>query len=123
MTTENPTANGAFADRFGMSVAGLCLIHCLLLPALAAVLPMLGVVAEAEWLHRLFVVMAIPVSLWAVVSRWSQKNGALFAVVIALGLGLLGSATVVEPLEVPLTVAGGVILFTAHAAWWAGHRS
>ncbi|WP_413894670.1 MerC family mercury resistance protein [Pantoea ananatis] len=48
-------------------MSGLCLLHCLALPLLAAALPLFGVWAEAEWVHVVFVAIAAPLAglaLW-----------------------------------------------------------
>jgi len=119
-------ATTAVVDPMGMGLASLCLIHCLLLPVLAAMLPVLGLAAEAEWLHKLFVLAAIPTSLWALAKRIQQKARAWFAMAVVVGLGLLISAAFVPPLEefeTPLTVAGAIVLFAAHFAWWRQHRN
>lgn len=112
-----------FPDQAAMGFASLCLMHCLLLPSLGALLPLIGAVSEAEWLHKSFVLLALPISLWAVVTRLRSKGGLIFAGFVAIALGLLLSALRFEDLEVPLTVAGGVLLFGSHLTWWLTHRS
>ena len=46
----------ATVDGFAISLSGLCLVHCLVLPVVSAGLPIVGAWAEAEWLHKAFVV-------------------------------------------------------------------
>lgn len=123
MTT--PSASKNAADPLGIGFAGLCLAHCLLLPSFAAVLPVIGVAAEAEWLHKLLAFSAVPVSLWAMFQRRNDAFVVPFAGVLAIGLGLLLAPVLSEALEdfeVPLTVAGGVILVSAHFTSWRLHR-
>ncbi|MEM9809892.1 MAG: MerC domain-containing protein [Pseudomonadota bacterium] len=112
-------------DGAAMGIAGLCLVHCLLLPAAAVLLPFLAVMAEAEWLHRLLVVSAFPLSVGTVILRFRQPKGAFFAAATLFGLTLLAAAVMIEGLEryeVPLTVSGGLVLFMAHGAWWIHHQ-
>ncbi|GAB5455333.1 MAG: hypothetical protein Hens2KO_15620 [Henriciella sp.] len=83
----NTTPSRAAAiDGPAIAFSGLCFIHCLILPVLSAGLPSLGVLAEAEWLHKAFVFAALPFSLIALASkRTSLISGGL----IVFGFSLL----------------------------------
>jgi len=39
-------------DRLGFALSTLCLVHCLLLPTLLAVLPLVAISYVPEWLKR-----------------------------------------------------------------------
>lgn len=122
---KTPAATKNAADPLGVGFAGLCLAHCLLLPSLAAVLPVVGVAAEAEWLHKLFAFSAVPVSFWAVYQRRNEAFVVPFALVLALGLAVLLSPIMSESLEAwetPLTVVGASILVAGHFTSWRLHR-
>ena len=111
-------------DTAAIGISGLCLLHCLALPILAAVSPLAGLVAEAEWVHRVFVVMAVPISAVAILRHYATKGGAVFPFLAITGLLLLCAAAFVEPLhdfETPLTVLGAVILAFSHLWRWAHH--
>lgn len=112
------TLKAATVDGFAISLSGLCLVHCLVLPLLSAALPIAGVWAEAEWLHKAFVVAAIPFSL---IRLTSPLANAAVAGLIVSGLWLLAGAAFVEQLhdlETPLTVLGGTLLAAGHALGW-----
>jgi len=112
------TLKAATVDGFAISLSGLCLVHCLVLPLLSAALPIAGVWAEAEWLHKAFVVAAIPFSLIRLTS--SIANAAMTALIVS-GLWLLVGAAFVEQLhdlETPLTVLGGTLLAAGHVLGW-----
>ncbi len=113
------------ADAAAISLSGLCLIHCLVLPLLAAFVPVLGVYAEMEWVHKGLVIAAAPISLFAL-TRTEPGGGRIgFGVLMALGLGLLVTGAFVEALhdyEVQLTVAGALTLSIAHLFRWVSHR-
>ena len=53
-------------DRLGIALSTLCLVHCLLLPVLLAVLPLVAIsyvpewLDESEWLH---LALLVPVAL------------------------------------------------------------
>lgn len=110
----------ALALRFDLAAigfSGLCLIHCLALPLLAAAAPLLGLLGELEWVHRAFVVVAIPVS--ATIFLLSPRGGRrlLFGAAMIPGLALLAAgafAERLEAIETPLTVAGALLLAAAH---------
>ncbi|MDJ0922339.1 MAG: MerC domain-containing protein [Henriciella sp.] len=109
-------------DAAAITLSGLCLIHCLALPLLVGVLPLAGVLAEAEWLHRAFVVLAVPLSVY-VMARCQLSSGqrAVFIMLASIGLGLLIAGAFVEALhdyETLLTVFGAAMLGGAHIWRW-----
>lgn len=121
----NAGASSSTLDASAIGLSGLCLIHCLALPVLTAVLPVAGVLAEAEWIHKVLVLFALPVS--AVVIRSSLRAGgnAVFIGCAATGLALLVGAAFIEvlhDLETPLTVVGALFLAGAHGYRFTQHR-
>ena len=124
--------NPAIARALDLSAIGLsalCLVHCLALPVLALALPLLGSWAHAEWVHVVFVSLAAPIALLALMD-WSMLKPSSWRLVAlaAAGLGLMLAGALEVPVvswERPLTVAGGLLLATAHLANWrrrhAGH--
>lgn len=112
----------AFFDASAIGLSALCLAHCLLLPVAAALLPALAAAGEAEWVHLLFVAFAVPLAaaaLWRA-HRLRPLPGPLLALAGAGIAGLLAGALgwPSEALETPLTVAGGVLLASAHVWNW-----
>ncbi|MFN3213488.1 MAG: MerC domain-containing protein [Henriciella sp.] len=109
----------AVIDAPAIALSSLCFIHCLILPVLSASLPSLGVFAEAEWLHKAFVIAALPFALLAL----NSKRTSLFtATLIVTGLSLLMVGAFVESLhdyETQLTVIGAIILASGHVFHWA----
>lgn len=111
-------------DAVAISLSGFCIVHCLALPALAALAPFFGIIADAEWLHRLLVVFAVPVALFAFMRIQTSSTQWIFAVLAALGSGCLIAGAFVEALhdyETPLTVAGAGLLIVAHVFRWRRH--
>ena len=103
-------------DRAGVTISGLCLIHCLLLPLAASVLPMVGLIAENEVIHKALVLLAIfPASFafFKPTSKFPQiiRSVALFGI-LALIAG--GYVEAFHDFEKVLTVLGGMSLATAH---------
>lgn len=112
------TFKAATIDGLAISLSGLCLVHCLVLPIVSASLPIVGAWAEVEWLHQAFVVAALPFSLLTLVS--ARANGIVGAL-IGTGFLMLCAAAFAEPLhdyETLLTVMGGTLLAAGHALGW-----
>jgi len=96
----------------GLSAA--CLAHCLALPVAASLLPMLGPVADAEWIHWLFVVSAAPLAIVAFARRGTSTLLRLLAIAGVLLL-IAGAAGVPDhDWETSLSVAGALCLAGAH---------
>ena len=113
-------------DGAAIGVSMLCIIHCLALPLLVVALPALAVVAEVEWLHKALVLVAAPVSLFALTRLEGVQGRWLISALIVVGLALLIAGAFVEALhdhEVALTVAGALILSVAHIWRWRAHRA
>ncbi|MGX9721412.1 MerC family mercury resistance protein [Stenotrophomonas acidaminiphila] len=115
----------ALFDASAVALSSLCLLHCLALPLLAALLPLFGAWSEAEWVHGVFVLIAAPLTSYALwrahrhrplpVALWLLAGSGL-ALLLAGACGGLG-----ERAETPLTVAGSLALAGAHL-WNAARR-
>ncbi|MEM7767277.1 MAG: MerC domain-containing protein [Pseudomonadota bacterium] len=108
----------------GMSAA--CVIHCLALPLMVSVLPILGPFAASEIAHKALVLVAVPISAAAIMRGWTQDGAWIPTTLIILGLGLLLAAAFAEPLhdhETPLTVFGALILAAGHLLRWRRHQT
>ncbi|MFN7604281.1 MAG: MerC domain-containing protein [Hyphomonadaceae bacterium] len=114
-------------DTLAVVLSGACLVHCLLLPIAAAFLPLLSHAANAEWVHWVFVALAVPTSFLAL---RHHGNGnlriILLRVVAMLGLVFLACGALGWPsheAETLLTVIGGLILAGVHIVnYKTGHR-
>ncbi len=117
------SSRAATIDGPAIALSGLCLIHCLFLPVLSAILPIAGTLGEAEWLHKAFIVAALPFTLMALRSKQTRPATGLR---IVIENGLLATVAFVEALndfEKQLTVAGALKLALGHALRWsAGSR-
>ncbi len=110
-------------DVSAIGLSGLCLVHCLALPVLAAFLPLLGAWSRAEWVHLLFAAMAVPLTglaLWRA-HRRNPLPWPLLALAVAGLAGLLAGAFgwPTESLETIVTVAGSLMLVSAHVWNWS----
>ena len=116
---DRTTLDGAAA-----ALSSLCLVHCLALPVLAALLPVLalgGSLHGPVWLHWLLIAMAAPVSAYAL-WRGLENHGERLPLVLALfgfmvmAMGaFLHDSGLAEP---TLTVGGGLLVAFAHWRNW-----
>lgn len=109
-------------DLAAVGLSALCLVHCLALPALALLLPVVGLWAQGEGVHLVFVLAAAPMALLAFIDLKARRprDGRMAAVALC-GLVLMatGACELLNGwLERPLTVAGGLLLAGAHIANW-----
>ncbi|MDQ8756291.1 MerC domain-containing protein [Sphingosinicella sp. LHD-64] len=108
-------------DALAIGLSGLCLVHCLALPVLASLLPMLGAWTQAEWVHWGFAAVAAPVSLWTL-TRPNAAGPSKAAIALAsAGIALLFAGAAELPTHdagTPVTVAGSLLLATAHLLNW-----
>jgi hypothetical protein len=105
-------------DRLAIALSGACIFHCLALPIVTALLPIFPHSAHNEWVHWAFLAGAIPASIFSLRHiRHSQvltktlRTGAAFGLTL-LALGALGWPS--RDLEMPISVAGGLILAVVH---------
>ena len=113
-----PTAR---LDLYAAGLSTLCLLHCVALPVLVAVMPVAAQAAESELVHRVLVLIAIPVSLRVIWKTRPLADNRLFVCAALLGLGLLLLAAFIEaasPHEEPITVVGATLLGSAHLWHW-----
>ncbi|RIJ27386.1 MerC domain-containing protein [Henriciella algicola] len=108
-------------DASAITLSGLCLVHCLALPALAVALPLAGLWAEQEWVHQIFALSALPITVFAMTRPFHEGARTSFILLAGIGLALLIGAAFIEglhDLETPLTVVGALLLATAHIRRW-----
>ena len=110
-------------DAVAVSLALLCAVHCLAFPMLASLLPLIGVVSESEWIHKVFVALALPASVISLVLTRSRSTGVIFSIFAIAGFAFLflAFAESMEQHEVMLTVCGSILLAGAHIYRWKRH--
>lgn len=119
-----PNTRNRWADLWAMGLSGICVLHCLALPFLMASLPVLSVLSDSEWVHRALVLLAFPLSLWAVIKAVGWLNGVRFLLFV-VGIGLLGAAAFYEPLaahETVVSVVGACLLALMHGLNLMQHK-
>ena len=108
-------------DLYAAGLSMLCVLHCVALPVLVALMPAVAQAAESELVHQLLVIAAVPMSLRVVwQARMASGNRLFFSAVFAgLALLLLGAfAESASAYEEPITIFGGALLIAAHIRHW-----
>ena len=112
-------------DIYAASLCVLCMVHCVGLPLLAAILPVMAQVSENPLVHQSLVLLAAPVTLWLVCRAVLVEANWLFLALASSGLTLLLLAAFVEalaPQEELITIVGASVLGFAHMRRWSQHR-
>jgi len=104
-------------DFFAIGVATLCIVHCLALPLLISTVSLSIPFVESELTHKVLVMIALPISLYAIFVDAKRGNRIVFIVTALTGLALLLGATFLEAMEAHeelLTTTGSILLVGAH---------
>lgn len=108
-------------DNLGIAASVLCLIHCLAMPFLIAILPFLGLkFLDSHESHIWLGSAIIAFALFAIVpGYWKHKKvGILAGMVVGVGLVMVGSyfshIFALEEVELPVVIAGNLTLVTTH---------
>ncbi len=112
----------AIGDQAAISASVLCLVHCLALPLAVSFFPTIAQVADLpEWFHLVLVLIAMPISGWAMAAGY-RRHGAMLPVtwaimgLLLMALGAWGGWSLAA--ETGITVVGSIILMLAHFLNW-----
>jgi len=108
-------------DSIAVAISALCAIHCLALPFLLVLFPLLGAtVMTDESFHTILLWVILPTSVIAVGLAAGRHRDAIVIVLVGLGLVLLMAAALwahdnAEPwVDTALSVTGGAVLAAGH---------
>lgn len=115
-------------DGAAIGASLLCLIHCIGLPILFALLPALATMGgvSAEWVHVVLLLTAVPLSGIALIGGYRAHGRIVPLMLGAVGLaGLAAGVTLASgpAAETALTVAGSLALAGAHVGNWRRLRA
>ena len=108
-------------DRFSIGLSALCLLHCLAIPLLISMTPVVATFAFAdESFHIALIALVVPTSALSLGLGCRKHRGWGVVVIGLMGLGLLGTAAFAEAMglgeigETVLTVLGALVVASAH---------
>lgn len=111
-----------WCERAALGASFLCLVHCAGLPLLLAALPVLSrLIALPHASHLWALCLAVPTSGTALLVGRRRHGAWLPLAAGGIGLALLAAGALLlhdSPYEVPVTIAGTILLVAAHLANW-----
>ncbi len=115
-----PAAQSRRGDFLGIGLSTICLVHCVLLGPLLALLPLIGLnapprwIGNAEWFHAALLVPVFLIS-GPILLRGSPARP-LIGVIAVTGFAAMGGALLIdnETGELATTVAGSLLIVLAH---------
>ena len=109
------------SDKFAMTLSSVCAIHCFLSPAFVLLTSgLFSFTLDNGTVHYFILFLAIPVSLYALISGFTSHKTAYFLGVGIIGLFVLilavalGESILGEFGEKTLTLMGSVLVVYAH---------
>ena len=109
------------ADKLSITLSLACVIHCLLMPSfLILTSGFLALSIDNELIHRVFLIIVLPVSLYALITGYQNHKILSYLYLGISGLWLLffavffGEGVFGEFTEKSLTLIGSIIVATSH---------
>ncbi|MFN3621105.1 MerC domain-containing protein [Sphingorhabdus sp.] len=103
-------------DGLGLSIAGLCLLHCLITTVLLAVLASASGLLLDPVIHEVGLFLAIALGILALGKGFRDHGLFMPATIGALGIGMMGGALTLPHggMEIACTVMGVIFLGFGH---------
>ncbi len=124
---DAPPRGPSWLDRWGIVISSICLVHCLALPVLIALLPAVAPLLPPDnWVHPVLIGMALPVTGWALVRGYRLHREWRAVALGVVGLGLIGGGVLLDAVPLAaagLTVIGGLFVAAAHLLNWRAHSA
>tara|TARA_B100000214_G_scaffold374932_1_gene359279 strand:+ start:1001 stop:1396 length:396 start_codon:yes stop_codon:yes gene_type:complete len=109
------------ADKASITLSMACMIHCLLMPSfLILTSGFFAVSIDNELIHKAFLIIVLPVSLYALITGYRNHRILSYFYLGASGLWILifavffGEGVLGEFAEKSLTLLGSIIVASAH---------
>tara|TARA_Y100001935_G_scaffold253925_1_gene261490 strand:- start:2299 stop:2712 length:414 start_codon:yes stop_codon:yes gene_type:complete len=109
------------SDKLAMSLSMICVVHCFFVPSFIVLSAgYLSFAVDNEFVHKLIVLLAIPISIFALSIGYRNHKTSSFIPMAIFGLALLvlavvlGESVLGEAGERMLTLFGSVSLAFAH---------
>ena len=109
------------ADKLSITLSMACMIHCLLMPSfLILTSGFLALTIDNELIHKVFLILVIPISLYALISGFQNHKITSYLYLGISGLWLLifavffGEGVFGELAEQVLTFLGSLVVVFSH---------
>ena len=116
---RSTSESAGLLDRLAIALSGLCILHCLAMPLLLIVLPIMGQFSEDHF-HQQMLLLVVPVSSFALLLGYRRHRHAGTLIGGIAGMLLLFVAGTWVHSEIGIiadrltTIAGSLLLATAH---------
>lgn len=127
---ENALNSKTVWDRLGIGLSGLCAVHCLLIPLVAALLPLWPVAESVHvWSHPVLFLLIVP-TVWLALRNGGYRRRSVTLLLLG-GLSTVGMAGLLHDVtgllasewgEAVITLAGSVQLISGHGLNYRSHR-
>jgi hypothetical protein len=119
-----------YFDRIAISLSAICIVHCLAVPLVVAVLPLavLGLGGESHF-HAVMLWLVVPISIIGLVMGYREHNRVAIVVAGIVGIAIVLVAVILGhgqwpiSIEVLVSLIGSVLLAGAHWANFVVVRS
>ena len=108
-------------DGSAVAISALCAVHCLALPVLLVLFPLLGAtVMTDESFHAILLWVILPTSVLAIALAWGRHRDALVLSLVGIGLLILVGAAIWAHdhaalwVDQAMSVIGGAVLAAGH---------
>lgn len=111
--------NTRILDKVGIWASSLCAVHCLSLPVLLPIAPLVGASFFAQdWFERSILIVSLMVGFWAMLVGFYRHHRQLSPLVsIALGGMIYWNKDIFGESFEPITIAiGAMLIVVAHVA-------
>ncbi|MDA0789218.1 MAG: MerC domain-containing protein [Proteobacteria bacterium] len=119
--TQQPSSPRNRLDAFAVLLSGTCMVHCLVLPMLVTLFPIVhGSLLEEQYFHLIMLVLILPTSLVALTIGCRRHKDRATIILGSIGLTALtftaiwGHDIFGYTGERMVTTVGGLVLATAH---------
>lgn len=114
-------------DQIAITLSAICIVHCLAVPLLVAGLPIAALsFGNSEHFHGVMLWLVVPTSVFGFILgyRLHQRAGLValgaIGVVVLAAVAIWGHDAWTDTLEVTVSVAGSLLLASAH---WLNFRA
>lgn len=118
---DEPNRIIASMDTLGIAASSLCLVHCLAMPLVVGILPIIGLkFLEGHQAHVTLAFFVLTFALLAIVPGYLRHRRGDILAMMLVGVGLVLYATFVarftlgEAAELPIITIGNLILVFTH---------
>lgn len=113
-------------DQIAIALSAICIVHCLAVPVLVAVLPIAAIsIGDGQHFHGLMLWLVVPTSFFGFWLGYRIHGRSGVIVLGAAGVAILTAAAIwghsawTEAIEVTVSVGGSLLLASAH---WLNFR-